>query len=179
MAPIDFNWDVFPSTELEERHMVTPLGCMVTPFEHPTTPTSLSSPIACSSCGSYINSYVRIDRANRMWWCNMCSKISFVPDDFYLHEKNFPDSDTPLETRPTPQNTVDCVLSRDITSNARTSDDDFTVTYVLDTYQHTEAMVMHEFNSATDALAESVWRLPASTPILSTTFSGIEMFYNP
>lgn len=159
--------------------MITPLGCVVTPFQDKSVPFSTSVPITCSLCGSYINSHIRIDRANRMWWCPICRKTTFLPEDFNLHEKNSPELEIGLEIRPSEHNTVDYLLPKDITFNSRTLANDFIVTYIIDLYQSTDSIELQEFSSLMNAIALSIRTLPANAQILLVTFSDDVEIHQP
>lgn len=165
MSSIRFNWNVFPSTKLEASQMLTPLGCMFTPLGSSALKTT-HEVIRCSACTNVINPYIKIDRQNRMWWCPFCTKMSHIPDSFDLPEKGA--SDVPVEIRPSQHNTVEYTLPKDISSSTNGA---FVAAYVVDTYQHTDAIELGEFDALKNAIADSMENLPANTLVLLVTFN--------
>ncbi|OBA20529.1 vWA-like protein [Metschnikowia bicuspidata var. bicuspidata NRRL YB-4993] len=178
MASIEFNWNVFPSTKTDEKNMVTPLGCIVSPFHNSEVPLSTSEPIACSLCGSYINPHIRVDRDNHSWWCPMCSKISSLPSSFEIHDKDSPNLKIAVEITPSSSNTIDYVLPSDITSS-KSLDNDFILTYVIDLYQNIDSLALQEIDSLLLTVAGSIAKLPENTQILLITFSDCVQIHQP
>ncbi|SGZ56164.1 CIC11C00000004654 [Sungouiella intermedia] len=164
--PVRFNWNLFPSTKLEANEMLTPLGCMYTPLGAEALVTS-GEVIKCSLCSNIINPFIKVDRENRMWWCPFCSKMSFFPETFELHEKGASDGAVPAEIRPSSHNTVDYVLPIDISAK----DQQFVVAYVIDTYQHTDTIEQREFDTLKNAIADNMALLPKDTLVLLVTFN--------
>lgn len=78
-----FNWNVFPSTRLDEAKLVTPLGCLFTPFpENPPKPCH-GVPLKCQ-CLAITGPHTKLDRKNGMWWCGFCQKKTFGAIDELL-----------------------------------------------------------------------------------------------
>lgn len=147
--------------------MLTPLGCMYTPLGAPGL-VSTSQIIKCSLCSHIINSFVKIDRQNGMWWCPFCTKMTFFPDWFELPEKGAGDSDIPPEIRPSPHNTVDYILPADITASS--AQPQYVAAYVIDIYQHTDTIELGEFAALKNSIADSMKNLPPDTLVLVITF---------
>lgn len=154
--------------------MLTPLGCMYTPYGVLALVTS-GEVIKCSLCSNIINLFIKVDRQNRMWWCPLCSKMSFLPEDFKLHEKDAGPDAIPAEIRPTLHNTVDYILPRDISTTRQ----QYVVAYVIDTYQHTETLEQKEFDCLKNAIADSMAHLPQDTLVLLVTFSDTVEIHAP
>lgn len=135
-----FNWNVFPSTKLEESTQVTPLGCLYSllhkrPHELKAIPVSDTGkmPPKCNSCKSYINPYSQIDRANGMWVCCICNKKSYFPPDYKLPASEQPEaSEWPIELQQV-SSTIDHVLPVDIT-NPIENDVPFAYIFLIDIY---------------------------------------------
>lgn len=179
MSSARFNWNVFPSTKLEASRTATPLGCMFTPFEPSEVPVSIAKPLSCSSCGTYINSHIKIDRVNCMWRCPVCLKMTSFPEKYALPEKTATDASIPAEIRPSALGSVDYVLSTDISRLGPSRNDLFVVAYVLDKYQHTEALEAREFELLKRAVARSVAELPENARVMLVTFSDVVEVFLP
>lgn len=77
MSEVRFNWNVFPSTRLEESQIVTPIGCLYTPINKKVKKNFRSSqPTRCESCTAVINPFILFDRKNNQWKCPFCSKLT-------------------------------------------------------------------------------------------------------
>lgn len=174
--PARFNWNVFPSTKLEASQMLTPLGCMYTPLS-PATLLAHGEVIRCSLCSAVINHHVKVDRVNEMWWCPLCSKMSYFPDSFKLPPKGTGDDDLPGEIRPTPHGTVDYILPRDI--SAASESQPYVAAYVIDTYQHTDTLELREFDTLKNLVADSLRLLPENSLVLLVTFSDVVEIHVP
>ena len=169
MASIDFNWNVFPSTKLEERHMVTPLGCMITPFANPAASLLDSEPLPCSLCGAYLNACAQIDYVHRTWRCPMCSKATSLPT-------NFKGQDCEGGTS---HYTSDFLLPSDISLHSRSHDGNLVFALVIDLYQHTDSLQLHEFNHLKQVIAENLMRLPLNSRVLLVTLSDSVKVHKP
>lgn len=170
MSFAEFNWNVFPLTKLEETNMVTPLGCMFTPFkeECPMTDKEL---ILCSQCGGYINSYIKIDRQNKMWRCPLCKKSTYLPDSFELHETSSSDLDIPIQIRPTTRNTLEYLLPTDISQSQSSATQKAVIALLLDRYQLTDSLHLNEFNALKSSLIKELTGVPKDARILLVTFA--------
>lgn len=84
-----FNWNLFPSTRLEEASLVTPVGCIYTPFESDVTSVQ-EAPLKCSNCGNVLNCHIKLDRTNGMWWCPLCEKKNFgkIDEQLFVYKSN-------------------------------------------------------------------------------------------
>ncbi|KAG7193009.1 uncharacterized protein KQ657_001122 [Scheffersomyces spartinae] len=137
---VRFNWNVFPSTRLEESAQVTPVGCLYSllhkrPQELKSIPVSNTGrlPPRCKSCKSYINPFCRIDRLNGMWVCCICDKKSYFPPDTKLPTSELPEVDEwPIELQQV-SSTIDHVLPVDIT-NPIDGDTPYSYMFLLDLY---------------------------------------------
>ena len=175
MEPIvQFNWDIFPSTKLEASEMLAPLGCMITPASASGVLSAQGSPLRCLSCDNVVNPYIRIDRANNFWWCPFCHKTTFFPDSFVLAPVGAPNSEIPAEIRPSPNNTIDYTLPRDISQvSTGTRKCPFVSVYIIDSYQHVDSLEQREFESLKRGICKSIERLPHNARVLLVTFSDI------
>lgn len=93
MSEVRFNWNVFPSTRLQESQIVTPVGCLYTPVNEKCKKNFVSDqPIQCETCTAIINPHILLDRANNMWKCPFCGKMSYFFESFKLDEdrRNLP-----------------------------------------------------------------------------------------
>lgn len=87
MSEVRFNWNVFPSTRLQESHIVTPVGCLYTPVnEKCKKHLAFDQPIQCETCTAIINPHILLDRANNMWKCPFCGKMTYFLESFKLDE---------------------------------------------------------------------------------------------
>lgn len=87
MSEVRFNWNVFPSTRLQESQIVTPVGCLYTPVNEKCKKNFvLDQPIQCETCTGIINPHILFDRANNMWKCPFCGKMTYFSESFKLEE---------------------------------------------------------------------------------------------
>ncbi|CAI5758706.1 unnamed protein product [Candida verbasci] len=166
---IRFNWNVFPSTKLEETQISTPIGCLFTPFSkiEKVVPRINKIPIKCQQCETLINPFIKLDRANDMWWCPFCKKRT------YIGNLNIPESaksaeDWPMELRESSK-IIEYELPRDISDK---SNDEASLVYVfvIDKYQHIESP--EEFQSLLDVICESLNAVPENGLIGLITFDS-------
>lgn len=180
MSKLDFNWDIFPSTRLEANNLVTPVGCMYTPFDTAIEEVSESFPLRCDTCQVCINQLIRLDRLNMNWWCPFCCEKNSFPENFHIPEKGSVDQDYPVSIRPSTHGTVDYILPHMISeSNFRAK----FVVYVIDTYEYVDRdkpdTSVGEFHALKAAIAESVKRLPKETKVILLTFTDKVILHKP
>lgn len=167
-----FNWNLFPSTRLESKCLVTPLGCLYSPFgeldERQVIPESGKHPLVCTSCGNYINPFIKLDRMNRMWWCPFCEKRSPLPSEYTIPSPDALVDDWEQELRQS-STTIDFILPKDISDFI---DDDIPYSYllVLDVYQHTEDINSSPFKTLIENLVDAIENIPLGSLIGLITF---------
>lgn len=181
MSSAKFNWDVFPSTRLEAKNMVSPIGCMYTPFASIAKEVSESHPLKCSSCQSIINQFIRLDRSNGKWWCPFCHHTTDLPETFVVPPKGSTDNEIPAPIRLSSHGTVDYLLPQDI-SEAQLKGK--FVAYVVDTYKFldqdgTGSDGEDDFMALKKAIADSIRKLPNDCEIIIVTFSDSIVLHKP
>lgn len=181
MSKTRFNWDVFPSTKLEEKSMVSPVGCMFTPFDSIVEEVSESHPLRCTSCLAIINQFIRLDRENGNWWCPFCFSKTRIPETFELPQKGCSDDLIPAPIRPTSHGTVDYIIPHDI-SQAKMKG--LFVIYVIDTYNYSDHSdnnqdCLDDFVSLKEAISKSIENLPKDYEVLIVTFSDSIILHKP
>lgn len=181
MSKTRFNWDVFPSTKLEAKNMVSPIGCMFTPFDSIVKEVSESYPLECSSCQAIINQFIQLNRSNGEWWCPFCQNTTVLPESFIVPSKGCADEEISVPIRPSSHGTVDYILPEDI-SQAKLKGK--FVVYVIDTYKYfnqneTSSDGVDEFMTLKEAIANSIKKLPEDCEIIIVTFSDTVVLHKP
>lgn len=130
---VKFNWNVFPLTRLENTKLVTPLGCLYTPFDDKSEiPQTASIPITCGTCDNHINPHIRYSKQSKVWWCPFCEKTNTLPDDLQLPTSANSEEDWPLELRES-STSIEHKLPQDITN---VNNYNINHIFIVDLYQH-------------------------------------------
>ncbi|CAX42734.1 GTPase activating protein, putative [Candida dubliniensis CD36] len=164
---VNFNWNVFPVTRLEESQMSTPLGCIYSPFNSSNVPPQTKSlPISCTTCQAVLNPFIKLDRKNGMWWCPFCQKRTYLPESINIPEIATTVEDWPIEMRET-STTIDYELPHDIIENTTMS---FPLTYyfVIDRYQPSEE---NSLARLLDSIVSTIKNIPLGSMIGIMTFN--------
>lgn len=152
--------------------MLAPLGCMVTPAAKVDVVHVEGTPLHCSTCENVVNPYIRIDRANRFWWCPFCRKTTFFPDSFVLPAPGASGHAIPAEIRPSATNTTEYILPEDISGGGMGSETcPLVVTYVVDIYQQVDSLEEKDFDSLKKGIASSISLLPKDARVMLLTFA--------
>ncbi|ODV70490.1 vWA-like protein [Hyphopichia burtonii NRRL Y-1933] len=166
---VRFNWNVFPSTRLEQSQLLTLVGCLYKPFnESETIPTLTSHAISCSSCLNYINPYIKIDRINQMWWCPFCCKRSYFPEGY-----EFDNITNDISVNPS-SSTIDYILPEDISNPIVSVPKCFI--YIIDKYQHRDEVDHKSF--LIDNVKKNINSLPAGSLVMLISFSDTVEVHN-
>lgn len=175
---VRFNWNLFPSTRLDASQLAAPLGCLYTPlFKRPVNmvpvPEVAKNPIQCSTCGNYINPYVKLDRANMMWWCPFCEKRTFLPDKFHIPGTG---EEWPQELRQT-NSTIDYTLPESINEKVDV-DLPFAYMFIVDLYNHIDEKDEKTFDNLVDLIIEGINRVEDGSLIGLVTFDIVVNLHN-
>lgn len=172
---VSFNWNLFPSTRLEASQLLSPIGCLYSPlhkraeqFQEIQLLDKL--PLRCELCENFINPYIKIDRASRMWVCPYCEEKSSFPRDYELPLPGSDIEQWPLELRQS-SSTIEYKLP----SDASIASDNYTPTYwfILDSYQHVDELQNEKevsFNSLKSNICKVIDKLPEGTSIGLITY---------
>ena len=169
MDPI-FNWNVFPSTRLEANKLVTPIACLLTPH-HSTTVSSNDLPLQCSTCNTYINPLIKLDRKNRRWWCPFCQKQTTLPYDYLVPENPSSVDEWPVELRQS-SSSITYNLPQDIT---RANSFDIIYVFIVDLYQHSE---IDDFSNLVQQLILGLETIPNDSYFTLITFDESVSIYS-
>ncbi|RCK57835.1 Protein transport protein SEC23 [Candida viswanathii] len=172
-ATVEFNWNVFPVTRLEESQMAAPLGCLYSPFSSlsPEVPQSSIPPVTCQTCQAYLNPFIKLDRKNGMWWCPFCEKRSYLPESLQIPDNVTSVDDWPVEMRETSL-TIDYYLPEDITTPSN-GNSPLIYYFVIDRYRHTGDS---SFSSLIGSIIDTVHKLPSPSLIGLMTFNkGVQV----
>ena len=179
---IRFNWNVFPCTRLEKSQLLTPIGCLYTPFLNHNDDTipylNNTPPIKCSDCDNYINPFIKLDRANGMWWCPFCENRTFLPNDYMIPEAYASNDKWPVELQ-SGSTIVDYKLPEDISITS--SNSPFVHTFLIDCYQHLDE-IQHEtssFNQLKTAITTKISSLPDDSLLCLLTFDEHVQVHKP
>lgn len=133
---VQFNWNVFPSTRLENSQLPTPLGCLYKPLvkldSSENNPCSFCS---CPKCGAYMNPYVEVDNIKKTWKCQFCLQKSYLPKNISLIPTNA---------------FVEQLLPADI-SNGKQDEVPEVIIFIVDSYQH-----LDEFREGQSQVAQDL-----------------------
>lgn len=151
-----FNWDIFPSTQLEQSRLLAPLGCL---FQKSTAsvPGFNAFPSKCPLCGAVTNRFTVNDTVNNTLWCPFCHKKFQTPNNIHPDTGALPDVET-----------VDYIPPKDISQPIGSRGP--VVLYVVDLYQQVDCP--EEFTAMKERMSESISRLPASASVGLITFSN-------
>ncbi|CAH2352627.1 protein transport protein Sec23p [[Candida] railenensis] len=146
---INFNWDVFPSTRLENSQLPTPIGCLYQPLIEVSKNDNQSRPSAasfcsCQKCGAYMNPYIEIDHTRSIWKCQFCHQKSFLPKV----------SSGPISNDSLPA-FAEQTISNDITTGFN-GDVPESIVLVVDLYQHVDEVQEDGSNTSFSSLIESL-----------------------
>lgn len=97
---IRFSWNVWPSSRLEAKRLIIPIGCMFTPLKPPLQPLNpqympKNEPVRCmkNTCLAILNPYCRqrIDFIHKTWICPFCQTRNQFPQNYAnISEQNIP-----------------------------------------------------------------------------------------
>jgi protein transport protein SEC23 len=81
---VRFNWNIWPSSQLETTDLVVSLGCLYQPFKERKVPPVQYKPLCCAqnTCRAIINPFCQIDYKDKLWMCNFCSQINPFPPQY-------------------------------------------------------------------------------------------------
>ncbi|KAG2735254.1 hypothetical protein G9P44_001468 [Scheffersomyces stipitis] len=179
---VRFNWNLFPSTRLEASRLTTPLGCLYTPLHARSCnllpiPQLTANPLSCDTCGNYVNPYIKLDRANGMWWCPFCEKRTSIPKDYAIPASQTASvEDWPIEWRQT-STTVVYELPEDI-DNKIAPDLPLVYLFVVDLYQHIDHSGDDSFETLKSTLASTIATLPTNSLVGLITYDETVKVYN-
>lgn len=178
---VRFNWNVFPSTRLEAAQLLTPIGCLYTPFHQRESwlkpvPVINQYPVSCNACQNYISPYIQIDRANRMWHCPYCQEKNFFEEGFKLPDPQSSLEEWPVELRPS-SSTVEYTLPNsvgDVSGNFGMN-----YVFVVDTYQHIDEVKSNtsSFQALKAQMCKTIESLPDGARIGLVTFDEYVTFH--
>ncbi|EGV64030.1 hypothetical protein PSN45_003887 [Yamadazyma tenuis] len=178
---VQFNWNVFPSTRLEAKQLSSPIGCLYTPL-HKRSHNLLAIPstdehaIKCDACECVINPFVKIDRANKMWWCPYCEGKSYLPEAYVLPESSSSES-WPVELRQS-SSTIDYKLPNDV---AIASEYHPNYVFVIDGYQHVDEIDKQQtsFTSMKKSVCEAIESLPNGAYVAIVSYDENVYLHKP
>lgn len=172
---VSFNWNLFPSTRLEASQLLSPVGCLYSPLhkraqEFQEIQVLDKIPLRCELCENFINPYIKIDRASRMWVCPYCDEKSSFPRDYELPLPGSDIEQWPLELRQS-SSTIEYLVPPD----ASIASDNYNRThwFILDCYQHVDELQNEKdvsFNSLKLNICKIIDDLPEDTLIGLITF---------
>lgn len=167
---VRFNWNLFPSTRLDASQLAAPLGCLYTPlFKRPKDtiqiPEISKNPIQCSTCGNYINPYIKFDRANMMWWCPFCEKRTFLPDKFHIPNSG---EEWPKELGQT-NSTIEYRLPESINETVPV-DLPLVYMFIVDLYKHIDEKDDRTFENLIDSIVQVIDSIAVGSLIGLITF---------
>ncbi|KAJ3104626.1 GTPase-activating protein S23 [Phlyctochytrium planicorne] len=82
---IRLSWNVWPSSALEAKRMVVPIGCLYTPLKDRGEAASLLryEPVTCKPpCRAILNPYCQIDVRSKLWICPFCLQRNQFPPHY-------------------------------------------------------------------------------------------------
>ncbi|KAK6462270.1 ScSEC23 cytoplasmic GTPase-activating protein-like protein [Scheffersomyces coipomensis] len=164
---VTFNWNLFPSTRLEASQLSTPLGCLYQPLLESQV-SSTQFPIQCTTCKNYMNPFIKVDRANNMWWCQMCQKRTFLPPDFKIPDQAESDSEWPPQLR-SKSTTIEYELPENINEKVQ-ENLPFTFVFIIDVFAHLDDVQDEVFQTLIDSLIHSIEQIPNGYLIGLVTF---------
>lgn len=151
---VQFNWEVFPRTRLENAQLPTPLGCVYQPLA--PQPAADDNPLAycaCARCGAYISPHASVDLERGTWRCPFCLQQSFLP--------------VGADASEWPTNaTAEHALPVDVAHAAPAPQ---CMVWLIDQYQHVEDS--SSFDTLVALLVETLDTLPEGTPLVMLLFT--------
>lgn len=166
---IRFNWNLFPSTRLEASLLGTPLGCLYLPLEANLEIPEGSIPFRCDTCSGYINPFIKLDRANGMWWCPLCEKRSFLPQGLAIPQSN--ENIWPIELQQG-STVIEYNLPNDV-STSTSEDLPLAFTFIIDLYEYIDERTPPSFPHLLVSLRNSIDLIPIGSLINIITYDDV------
>eukprot|EP01129_Flabellula_baltica_P015716 TRINITY_DN8106_c0_g1_i1.p1 TRINITY_DN8106_c0_g1~~TRINITY_DN8106_c0_g1_i1.p1 ORF type:complete len:754 (-),score=168.75 TRINITY_DN8106_c0_g1_i1:16-2277(-) len=82
---IRFSWNIFPSTKVEAKKLVVPLGCIYSPMKVGVDTVRVEyNPLGCGNCNAILNPYCATDLENvpKTWSCSLCGARNQFPETY-------------------------------------------------------------------------------------------------
>jgi protein transport protein SEC23 len=81
---VRFSWNIFPSTSVESKKLICPLGCLYTPLRKGSNPTRVKyGPITCTTCKNVISPFCDVEFSGvKSWSCCFCGNRNQFPSNY-------------------------------------------------------------------------------------------------
>eukprot|EP01128_Nolandella_sp_AFSM9_P000390 TRINITY_DN10551_c0_g1_i1.p1 TRINITY_DN10551_c0_g1~~TRINITY_DN10551_c0_g1_i1.p1 ORF type:complete len:768 (-),score=147.06 TRINITY_DN10551_c0_g1_i1:41-2314(-) len=88
---VRFSWNTFPSSRVEYKKIIAPLGCIYSPLKRNPLQQVPYGPVSCSKCEGVLNPYSKVDINSKVWQCTICGTRNSMPQNYAgISETNLP-----------------------------------------------------------------------------------------